>query len=239
MSATASALREIHGIHRRIGDLRGRLQRGPRQVKATEGHLRELEKKCGETKETLTRTQMSTDKKQLQLQQRENRIEDLKGKLNGCGSNREYQVLKEQIAADEQANNVLSDEILEGLESIDQQQSQLAQEDKEREEVATELEQLKRTVESQEEQLKAELERLTHDLKQAEQSLPAEIKGDYERIARTRGEEALAPVESEVCLGCYQKVSPQTLNVLMKGEACFCSSCGSLLYLPEDTLPTS
>ncbi|MGM0489167.1 MAG: zinc ribbon domain-containing protein [Planctomycetota bacterium] len=239
MSATASALREIHRIHRQIGDLRGRLKRGPRQLKATEANLRELEEKCAAAKESLQRTQMSTDSKQLQLQQREDRIKDLKGKLNTCNTNREYQTLKEQIAADEQANNVLSDEILEGLERIDQQQTLLAQEDKQRQEVAAELEQLRRKIETQHGELKAELDRVTHELKRAEQALPAEIKDNYQRLARSRGEEALAAVDREVCLGCYHRVSPQTLNVLMKGDACFCSTCGALLYLPEDTSPTN
>ncbi len=57
--------------------------------------------------------------KQLQLREREARIKDLQVKLNTCSSNREYQALKEQIAADQQANSVLSDEILEALERID------------------------------------------------------------------------------------------------------------------------
>ncbi|MFW6169602.1 MAG: zinc ribbon domain-containing protein [Planctomycetota bacterium] len=237
MSVTASALREIHRIHRQIGDLRGRLKRGPRQVKATEANLRELEEKCTAAKESLQRNQMSTDAKQLQLQQREDRIKDLKGKLNTCNSNREYQALNEQIAADEQANNVLSDEILEGLERIDQQRTLLSQEERERQEVAAELEQLRQKIETQQGELQAELDRVTNELQMAEQTLPAEIKENYQRLARSRGEQALAPVEGEVCLGCYHKVSPQTLNVLMKGQACFCTSCGALLYLPEDTSP--
>ncbi len=122
MSVTASALREIHRIHRQITDLRGRLDRGPRQVRATELHLQDLEKKRVEGKELFKQTRMSSDDKQLQLRQREDRIKDLQVKLNSCSSNREYQALKEQIAADEQANSVLSDEILESLESLDEQQ---------------------------------------------------------------------------------------------------------------------
>ena len=101
MSVTASALREIHRIHRQITDLRSRLDRGPRQVKASEVHLQGLEEKCAAEKESLKQTRMSADSKQLQLRQREDRIKDLQIKLNGCSSNREFQALKEQIAADE------------------------------------------------------------------------------------------------------------------------------------------
>ena len=234
MSVTASALREIHRIHRQITDLRSRLERGPRQVKASQIHLHGLEEKCAAEKESLKQTRMSADSKQLQLRQREDRIKDLQAKLNGCSNNREFQALKEQIAADEQANSVLSDEILEALEKIDEQSASLTQQEEERQQVTDDLAVLKARVEQQQADLTAELERVTNNLHQAETSLPAEIKSDYERIARSRGENTLAQVDGEVCSGCFQMLSPQTMNVLMLGRPVFCSSCGALLYLPED-----
>ena len=44
MSVTASALRELHRIHRQITDLRSQLERGPKQVQAGEALLQRLEK---------------------------------------------------------------------------------------------------------------------------------------------------------------------------------------------------
>ena len=70
---------------------------------------------------------MAADQKQLQLKAGEEKIKDLKRKLNAAASNREYQILKEQIAADEMANSVLEDEILEALEKIDQFQAKIAE----------------------------------------------------------------------------------------------------------------
>ena len=63
---------------------------------------------------------LACDAKQLQLRSREDKIKDLDAKLKTAASNREFSLLKEQIAADKQANEVLSDEILEGLEYIDE-----------------------------------------------------------------------------------------------------------------------
>ena len=113
MAITADALRRLHRIHRQLGDLKDRLSRGPKLIKASEGNLAKVEGEYDEKKETLTRAKVACDEKQLQLKQREDRIKDLQAKLNTASSNREYQALKEQIAADEQANSVLSDEILE------------------------------------------------------------------------------------------------------------------------------
>lgn len=239
MTVSASALREIHRIHRQISDLRSRLERGPRQVKASEAHLNDIRDKCAQAKETLKQTRMSADDKQLQLRQREDRIKDLRGKLNSCSSNREYQTLKEQIAADQQANSVLSDEILEALERIDQQHEAVEQQEQECQKLADDLQSLSKKVEAEQQQLGAELERVTEELHQSESSLPSEIKADYERIARVRGEDTLAQVDGETCSGCFQVLSPQTMNLLMMGKAQFCTSCGALLYLPEDDSPTS
>ena len=55
---------------------------------------------------------VEADSKQLQMKEREEKIVNLQGKLNAAKENREYQALKDQIAADKQANVVLSDEIL-------------------------------------------------------------------------------------------------------------------------------
>ena len=122
MSVSASALRELHRILRQLSDLRSRLEGGPRQVRIGEANVERLEAGVAEAKESVKKTRMSADQKELQLREREGRITDVKTKLNSCSSNREYQTFVEQIAADEQANSVLSDEILELFDKISEHQ---------------------------------------------------------------------------------------------------------------------
>ncbi|MGC4006942.1 MAG: hypothetical protein QM811_28970 [Pirellulales bacterium] len=55
------------------------------------------------------------------------KIEDYRNKLNAAQSNREYQALKDQIAASEMAASVLQDEILEIMEKIDQHKAGVAE----------------------------------------------------------------------------------------------------------------
>ena len=104
MTVTGESLRELHRIHRQLTDLRSRIDRGPRQVVAGESSVRKLELETVQAKESLKRARMTADEKQLHLKSREDRIEDLRAKLNGASSNKEFQTLKDQIAADEQAN---------------------------------------------------------------------------------------------------------------------------------------
>src|ERR1044071_7127357 len=120
MSVTAAALRELHRIHQQLADLRDRLERGPKQVRAREANMAQLEAKLAEAKDKAKQTQVAVDRKQLDLKSGEQKVVDLRVKLNQANSNREYQALLEQIAAAEMAGSVLSDEILEGFEKIDQ-----------------------------------------------------------------------------------------------------------------------
>ena len=101
MSVTAAALRELHRIHQQLADLRDRLDRGPKQVRAREANVAQLEARLTEARDRAKQTQMAIDRKQLDLKSGEQKVVDLRVKLNTANSNREYQALIEQIAAAE------------------------------------------------------------------------------------------------------------------------------------------
>lgn len=239
MSVTATALRELHRIHRQLSDIRSRLERGPRQIRLGEASVQRLEQALADAKETVKKTRMSADQKELQLRERENHIADVKGKLNACSSNREYQAFLEQIAADEQANSVLSDEILELLDKITEHQDAVAAAEADLAKGQAELASSRTRIDQERATLEHELARLNGELEAAEAKLPADLKQDYNRIVKARGEDGLAPLEGECCGGCFQTVTPQTLNELLLSKPVFCKSCGCLLYLPEDMQPKS
>ena len=239
MPVSASALRELHRIHRQITDLKGQLERGPKQIRAAEALLERLETALGSAKDALTRTRVLADGKQLQLREREGRIKDLQVKLNTCSSNREYQALKEQIAADQQANSVMSDEILDALERIDVLQAEFTKIQSERDKAAEGLQSLRVESEDKLKRLESELGRVTQELGQAERALSADFRAEYDRISRARGEDALAQVDGETCSNCYHMLTAQTINDLLLSKPVFCKSCGALLYLPEDRAPVA
>src|SRR5204863_8436828 len=95
-------------------------ERGPKQVRIRETNVAHLEAKLAEARDRAKQMQMAIDRKQLDLKSGEQKVIDLRVKLNGANSNREYQAFLEQIAAAEMAGSVLSDEILEGMERVDQ-----------------------------------------------------------------------------------------------------------------------
>jgi predicted nucleic acid-binding Zn-ribbon protein len=233
MSVTAAALRELHRIHQRLADLRDRLERGPKQVRAREANVAALEAKFAEAKDRAKQTQMSLDRKQLDLKSGEQKVLDLRVKLNGANSNREYQAFLEQIAAAEMAGSVLSDEILEGMEKVDQLHLAAKEAEKNLASGKQEMEKAKQAVQSSADTIRSDVAQLEAELAQAEKALPPDLKSDYERVVRSKGADSLAAADDGVCVGCGQQITLNMQNELRLSKLVFCRSCGRLLYLPE------
>jgi uncharacterized protein len=233
MSVTAAALRELHRIHQRLADLRDRLERGPKQVRAREANVVQLEAKLTEAKDRAKQMQMALDRKNLDLKAGEQKVVDLRVKLNGASSNREYQAFLEQIAAAEMASSVLSDEILEGMEKVDQLHLATKEADKNLTSGKQEMQKAKEAVESSAATIRSEVAALEAELVQAESALPPDLKSDYERVVRSKGADSLAAADDGVCVGCGQQITLNMQNELRLSKLVFCKSCGRLLYLSE------
>ena len=140
-------LRTLHRIHQQRADLQGQLRRIPMQLAAVQATVDEAQAAVDAAAATLKKARMTADEKQLQLQSREAHVADLQRKLNTAASNKEFSMLKDQIAADEQANNVQNDEIFEVLERIDVLQSQLQQANTNLDQTRQEAEKKKQAIE--------------------------------------------------------------------------------------------
>jgi len=216
-----------------ISEIKNQIERGPKQINAIQAKVetaKDLLQKC---RDTIKQKKMEADRKQLQLREREAKIHDWEGKMNSASNNREFQAIKEQIAADTQANNVLSDEILETLEEIDGLQVMFKEyEEKlkltEAERVATESSVAQRIV-----ALKSDLVRVEGNLSDSEKQLTPDFMVDYKRMVASRGEDAMAQLDDVSCGGCYTGLTPRILDKLRMGHPFVCPSCGRLLYRPE------
>ena len=233
MPTLTETLRTLHRIHRQHSDLKDRLSRGPRQIQVAEISVKKSETDLALSKDAYKQFKMAADEKQLQLKHREAKLVDLQAKLNMAQSNKEYQLLKDQMAADKQANSVLADEILEALEKIDQLQAAVKSADANLNKTKEELTNVRKRVSDQQQGLESELARVHGELTAAEDQLNGDFKDNYLRLSRSMGEDALAPVEGGCCGGCSQTLTAQTINLLKLDKPVFCKSCGRLIYLAE------
>ena len=234
MSVTASLVQRLHRINRQKTDLNGQLARGPRLVAAATAKLQSAQQHVSELRAKLTRMKMEADSKQLQMREREDKIHKWRGNMNAAKENREYQALKDQIAADEQANLVLSDEILETLEAIDDYQQRLVDGEAMVASLEQELRQVQQQVADRKLVLEGELARVQAELEVAEKGLVGDFRREYMRLVTAKGEDAMAELEGNCCGGCYQSLTPQNLEKLLCGQPVLCPACGRLLYRDSD-----
>ena len=233
MAVTTAVLRELHRIHVQLSDLRDRLARGPRQVQVHTKNVASQQAILDAALQKVKETKMAGDKKQLDLNTGENKIADFKAKLNGCSSNKEYQLFLEQIAATEMTNSVMSDEILELMEKSDLLEVAVEKAKVNVAAAEAELKKCQEKVASEAGGMQTDIERLEGNLDGAEKELPAEMKVDYARIIGSKGSDGMAEVENQVCLGCGKQITLNMLNELLLSKPVFCKACGCLLYTAE------
>lgn len=230
MAVSADLLELLHRIHRQLGDLRDRHERGPRQIRAREANVAKLEAELAGAQDAVKQAKLVGDRKQLDLKASEQRIAEWKVKLNTCNSNKEFQTMKEQIAAAEMAGSVLQDEILESMERVDQLEVAVVGA---RERLAagkSELSKFRDSVAQESQSVVSDIKRLEAELADAEKGLPADFRGDYDRVIRAKGADGMARMEDGTCEGCGRSVTLNQQNNLMLSKPVFCTACGRLLY---------
>lgn len=233
VAAAAGTLRTLHRMRRQLADLGDQLAAGPRAVAARTGQVQAADAKKAAAADELKKAKMAADQKQLQLKSAESKILDLEGKLNACKTNREYQTLRDQIAADRMATKVLEDEIIEALERIDTLKPAVPAAEAEIDTARKGLAEAEAKMRAEGGRLEAEVARVRAELTTAEKDLPDDIREKYDRVVKQKGADAMAAVESETCGGCYQQITGNMLSEVMLGRIIACRSCGRLLYLPD------
>ena len=235
MSLDYGLLHTLHLKLRAKNDLNERIRKGPLRIKASEAALVKFQQDYDEAKESHTKGRLAADQKELQLSEREAKIEDLKAKLNACKSNKEYSLLKDQIAADEQANSVLSDEILEQLERNDQLESEVQTAQQNLDKAKADSQKVSDRIKAELVTVKAELDVVVNELTAAEGKLPGDIAVEYRRLVNAKHENALAETDKETCGNCNQHLTAQLKTELAMQRAVFCRGCGALMYMTAVT----
>ncbi|MFM8570012.1 MAG: zinc ribbon domain-containing protein [Pirellula sp.] len=233
MPVNDATIRRLHEILLQLADVRGQIDRGPKQIKAAQARAQQARDTVTACREDIKKNRMEADRKQLEQRQYESKIYDWQGKLNGATKEREFQAIKNQIAADTQANSVLSDEIFEILENVDSLQTKLATLEGELKTIEEDSLKAQSRIEERIGVLQGELVRIEAELKTAEAELPGDFAAVYHPLVKTRAEEAFAPLDDRSCGGCNTGLPPRVVDQLRQGHPVPCSSCGRWLYRPE------
>jgi predicted nucleic acid-binding Zn-ribbon protein len=88
---------------------------------------------------------------------------------------------------------------------------------------------------AREKNLKSELEKLQLNRGELAAAVDEIIRGRYERLLRSKGENVVVGVQHGVCGGCHMKLQPQLLVACRSAkELVTCGNCGRILYYTRD-----
>lgn len=243
MPATAESLRELHGLHQRAKALRDRLASGPKTLAAREKFLANRRAALEEARKALKDLKAHTKNGEVRLQALQDKIGDLRVKLNQTRKQADYDAIRNQIAHDEVAVAKLEDEILDALTRIDENAATLIAQEAEVQALAAEVAAARADWDSKVEPMRQQLATLEAAVATAEMVIPADQREQYRRVVKQHGADAMAHVEitdakrreEGACSGCYVTITSQMMNELRLAEALvFCKSCGRVLYLAEE-----
>lgn len=231
MANHTAALAALHKLHLELHAVSEELAKGPRQIKLRDQKVSQAEGDHATLKDQLKEFRSAADRKSLDLKSNEAKIANLRSKLNAATNNREYDVLRGQIEADEVANSVFEDEILELLEKVDRTQRDIGETDQRIKQVKQERDKFAAEFAEAAKGLEAEVLRLRKEITEAEKFLGGESGDRYRRLIETYGAEGLAAMDKNgVCTNCFVTLTPQQRVVVGTGQLMFCATCGRLLY---------
>ena len=233
MTTTAASLKALHKLYLRLYDVDQKLEQGPKRIKLKEQFAIQQEEKLKAVQDQVTQLRKQVQQKNLDLQSNEAKILDLKGKLNSAASNKEFDIIKGQIAADEMANSVLEDEILELMDKIDEKEEEVKAWVERKDAAHAEAKKTALDFESSKTRLNQDIEECKAAIADAETIIPENLKVQFARLVRSHGSGALAPVDGKFCSACNVMILPQVRVELNSGRLVFCKSCGRLQYLDD------
>lgn len=228
--AVSNGLQFLHELQQKLKAVQEELDKGPRLIKAKENVLVKRQAELEEIKALHTSQRKLADQKNLQLKTNEAKLAELNTKLNMASTNREFDILKGQIAADKMANSVLEDEILDCMEQVDKLKSKIADAEKIVADAQDDVRKMTEQVAAAEAGLKERAAKLRPAVAEAESIIPPDFIATYRRLVIAHGADALSSVENNVCTSCYVSLSPQQGVELRSGKFIFCISCGKLMY---------
>ena len=232
-------LRAIYNLHNRFNEIHQTLTKAPRILNLHHQRVDAQQKTLDDASALVLEQKKLAAVKQGQLDDGEAKIKKRESQLMECKSNDEYKALQQDIKASQMAMSVLSDEILEVLEKIETLEANEAKEKDALQKVQTEFEKFKADMEEKRPALEERRDEILAKLKEAEKDLPAEFRELYNRMshntfARDGQYDVLAPLKNGFCGRCNTIQVKNLISQVYVGEFCVCSSCGRILFAPEN-----
>jgi hypothetical protein len=245
MGPTNVALVKLFRADQALREAQGRLDEVSKNVRVQERKVNDLAERMKLAQTKLREQQARGGQLELEVKSREARIEKLRLQQQNAHNNKEYQVFLLEISTEKVDRGKIEDELLKVMQQIETAQGELkeltTQHDTENQKLGTMRAQIGQAVTT----LQAEVDALKPARQEAAAAVSPRLLQTFERLAERYEGEALSALskphtrrEEYLCSACMMDLVADVYNRLhSRDDLIACTSCGRLLYIPEDLPP--
>jgi predicted nucleic acid-binding Zn-ribbon protein len=234
MAGAIGILRELHRLRRHIAGLQEEINRVPLKIRAQQAKLARQEEELKVARDALQHVKVGIHQNEVTLKQMNQHITKLEGQP--VTNKKEYDALRNEVAAERKKCGAVEDAILEGMTEAEDHSARIPALEKVLKEAKEELARFEVSSKERVVTMTEELGRTLGQLKEVEGTLPDGIRKDYERLVASKGEDALSLAKNNTCSACYSALTEQQTNDLKAGRLVLCKSCGRIVYLADESL---
>jgi predicted nucleic acid-binding Zn-ribbon protein len=173
--------------------------------------------------------------KEAEEQMNLSRIKKSRERMDSVKTNKEYQSLLKEIQDIEEKNSLIEDEMLAGLERMEEADKTVQGLKEETAQLEIKVTEQKASVTQKAELLKKRRAELEAQLEETLKTVDEEILKTYNRVKLRVGAIAIVPVQNAVCKGCHLNLPPQMYNELHRQDSLkFCPHCHRMIYWAAD-----
>jgi predicted nucleic acid-binding Zn-ribbon protein len=236
---------KLQEIDRKRDRLQKRLDQVPIKLKEHTDAIARLEATITEQEQILRAARAEADRAELEVKTREERREKLKTQMNAPKlTNREYDVIREELAGVLADVNSFSDKALKAMEKAGEAEANVAKLKEELRVAREKHEGARGQLEGSLSDVRAELTKHDEEREAALPGTPGEALQIYERVRR-KHKDAITTVEGTIdrvagrigsdlhCAACHMSVTANdAVQVLARKKVIQCKSCVRILYVP-------
>lgn len=226
------ALHRLHALLIQLGDAERSLAHGPKRIAAAEKNLKTAQEAVEQQKQQIKARRKAADEGNLKLRTREAELLKLQGVLNQASSNKEYDIVKGQIASGNTEQARLEEAALAAMDEVDQSQKKLAELESALKLQEQQFQQMKSQIIDVEPELRAQVDSVRAQVDEAEKAINwGDKAAAYLRLRAAHGAAALAAVEDLCCTSCSNRVTTQDIVRINTGNLMSCRECGRIVYV--------
>jgi uncharacterized protein len=226
-------LREIHRLRKLIRDAQAEIERAPRVLKAHQNKVAAQEKAVADAKDALKHRKADILTGESTIKSLHQSLNKHEKQLDGLTGPKEIEAKQHDIANTRSLIAKTEDDLLAAMTDVEERAAKVPDLEAGLAKAKADFQQYEKEAGERVLRLKDEVAAAAKALAAEETKFPPAVRGQYDRLVKAHGAEALAPVEGQSCSHCRMGITIQMYSDLQRGtEIILCRNCGRVLYLP-------